>query len=86
MGLEGKIALVTGGSRLIGRQIVRRLALEGAQVVTCARDSLRLEAVIAEFERAGLSIVGQVCDVRDSSQVAALMSAVSQRFGAHVDL
>ena len=81
LGLEGKVALVTGGSRLIGRQIVRRLALEGAQVVTCARDSGRLEAAIAEFERAGLSIAGQVCDVRDSSQVQMLMNAIRQRFG-----
>ena len=81
LGLAGKVALVTGGSRSIGREIVHRLALEGAQVVTCARDSARLGAVIAEFGRAGLLVSGQVCDVRDSRQVEALMDTIHQRFG-----
>jgi len=47
--LEGKRAVVTGGSRGLGKQIARALILEGARVVIAARDAERLNQTAAEL-------------------------------------
>ena len=51
--LTGKVAIVTGASRGIGRAIAARLAKEGAKTVLCARDVIALEAVVREIEGGG---------------------------------
>ncbi len=48
MELQGQVAIVTGGSRGIGRAVALTLAARGATVVACARDAQRLEALVGE--------------------------------------
>jgi NAD(P)-dependent dehydrogenase (short-subunit alcohol dehydrogenase family) len=74
--LSGKCALVTGGSRGIGRAIARQLALEGASVALAARDITRLTQAEAELSaETGGRVVGVTLDTRDDESAA---SAVEQ--------
>lgn len=59
-----KTAIVTGGSRGIGRAIAIRLARDGARVVLCARDSVALEGVVSEITAAGGSAAAIALDLR----------------------
>jgi NAD(P)-dependent dehydrogenase (short-subunit alcohol dehydrogenase family) len=81
--LEGRVAVVTGGTSGIGLCAVRRLLDEGAAVAFCARDRERVAAVTADFARtAGDRILGGVADVLDAAQLEAFRATVEQRFGA----
>jgi 3-oxoacyl-[acyl-carrier protein] reductase len=74
--LEGKVTIVTGGSRGIGRAIALALAAEGARVVTCARGQDGLDAVLRELAAAGPGPhAGVVADVTSADGVAALVAA-----------
>jgi 3-oxoacyl-[acyl-carrier protein] reductase len=63
LGLTRKIALVTGGSRGIGRAIALRLAAEGAQVGICGRTAETLDSALAELRATGVAAHGVVADV-----------------------
>ncbi len=78
--LQGKVAVVTGGSGGIGSAICRRLAVESAEVVlTYHSDEARARAVTSSLAE-GNHMVAQVA-VDDSSSLAALASAVAERYG-----
>lgn len=81
MNLNGKSALITGGSRGIGLAIVRALAREGCRVLITARDSERLRSAIEQLKHDGLSASAKSCDVSDEDQVHALFSSVRSRLG-----
>lgn len=80
--LQGKVAVVTGGTRGIGREIARVLTAEGANVVICGRNRRRAEEVAVELSRMGLGrCAGMTGDVRRYEEVEALMRYAAQTFG-----
>ncbi len=80
--LAGKVAIVTGAGRNIGRGIALALAEGGAVVVVNARANLKeAEAVAGEIERAGGRALAITADVADASVVEEMVAAVAARFG-----
>ncbi len=69
MDLDGRTALVTGGSRGIGLAVATGLARAGATVVLLARDAPRLEQVVGDLVAEGLDVTGRAVDVADLAAV-----------------
>jgi 3-oxoacyl-[acyl-carrier protein] reductase len=80
LGLAGKVAIVTGSSRGIGRAIALSLAGEGCKVVLCARGAAALDAAVAQAQGQGAAL-GVVADVTAEAGVAALVTAALDGFG-----
>lgn len=86
LGLQGKVAIVIGGSGGIGSEVCRALAVEGSSVVvTFFQAGERAEAVVSEIQAAGGTAIALPVDVRDEAAVDALFLTVDSRFGG-VDL
>lgn len=84
--LDGRVALVTGGGRNIGRAVAIRLAGEGADVVVNARtDAAEAGAVADEIRALGREALPVLADVADRDQVEAMVARAIERFG-RVDL
>ena len=82
LGLTGKVAIVTGGSRGIGRAIARELALEGVDVAICARQRQALdEAAKALSQETGRRIIPIVADTMSSESVAQLVKSTVAALG-----
>jgi NAD(P)-dependent dehydrogenase (short-subunit alcohol dehydrogenase family) len=79
--LMGAVALVTGGSRGIGRAIAHRLALLGASVSICGRDRAGLELSARELAKTGVSVHSQVADVTKAADVADLVAKTETKLG-----
>ncbi len=78
LGLEGKYALITGGSHGIGLAIARALADEGCNVAVCARKGERVWNAAAELRKKGVSALGIQADVLIPSQMARVMKTISR--------
>jgi len=76
--LAGRRALVTGGTRGIGRAVVETLLAEGASVAFCARDGAEVESTTTAL---GGDIEGTVLDVADADGVRTWVAASAARFG-----
>ncbi|HEY2330848.1 MAG TPA: SDR family oxidoreductase [Acidimicrobiales bacterium] len=80
--LAGKRAIVTGGSRGIGKAVARQLALEGALVGIAARDQGRIDDAVAELSAGtGRSVVGRSCDTTDDASVRAMVADLADQLG-----
>ncbi len=79
--LAGKNAVVTGGSKGIGRAIAHALASEGAHVVVTARTEGDLAATVEDFKKEGLSATGIPCDVSEESEVQSLVDSTISSSG-----
>ncbi len=80
--LEGKIALVTGSGRNIGRATVLKLAAEGAHVVVNARtNQAEADAVVREAQGLGVKALAVVADVANKNDVEAMAARALSEFG-----
>jgi 3-oxoacyl-[acyl-carrier protein] reductase len=82
LGLSGKVALVTGSSRGIGRGIALALAEEGCNVVLTGRDAGALDEVATAVRRKGVTAALAVVDLCDPDAPAKLVETVRREFGA----
>ena len=81
LGLRGKVALVTGSSRGIGRAIAEALATEGCDLMLMGRDEAALDEVACAVAAHGVAAKAHVADLRDPAAPAALVEAVKSQFG-----
>jgi len=79
--LSGKVALVTGGSRGLGKDIALEMAQKGAEVAICGRKKENLDKAVEDFHTRGLDVMAKVANVGKSDEVKALFQDLDERFG-----
>jgi NAD(P)-dependent dehydrogenase (short-subunit alcohol dehydrogenase family) len=80
--LTGKTAIVTGGSRGIGKEMAIGLAEAGASLMLCARRAEWLDETVEEFRAMGFNVAGKTCDVANPDQVQAVIGETVRQFGS----
>jgi NAD(P)-dependent dehydrogenase (short-subunit alcohol dehydrogenase family) len=84
--LQGRVALVTGAGRGIGRAVSLALARSGARVVLAARTAGQIDAVASEIARLGGEALAVPADVSHEPDVSALFGRVRERFQGRLDV
>src|ERR1035437_9737436 len=80
--LSGKVAIVTGGTRGIGRAIAERLLREGAAVAVCSRSQDNVQAFVKDCQpSAGARLLAEAADVSKLEDVRRFFQSVDARFG-----
>ncbi len=81
LGLEGKVAIITGGASGIGLATAQYLRREGAKLLLADIRTDLLETVVAELSRDGVEVIGQATDVRSYPQCEAMVARAVEAFG-----
>ena len=81
LGMKGKVAIVTGSGRIIGKQIAMTLAEEGVKVVINDIFPEQVEKTVAEFKEKGHQVLGITADVTDYDQAGAMVEQTVKEFG-----
>jgi 3-oxoacyl-[acyl-carrier protein] reductase len=79
--LQGKVAMLTGASRGLGRAMAQALAAEGVRLSLCARGAEALEHAAAQLRAAGAEVIAQAADVCDPSAMEAWTKTTVKQFG-----
>src|SRR5262247_3314502 len=79
--LSGRVAIVTGGSRGLGREMAEGLAEAGASLMLCARRDEWLTPTVAELRTRGFAVEGMACDVARPEQVEAVVERTMAAYG-----
>jgi NAD(P)-dependent dehydrogenase (short-subunit alcohol dehydrogenase family) len=79
--LSGRVAIVTGGSVGLGRQMAEGLAEMGANLVLCARKKERCEQAAAELQKLGVQVLAVGCDVKNPASIQKVADATVKHFG-----
>jgi NAD(P)-dependent dehydrogenase (short-subunit alcohol dehydrogenase family) len=80
--LTGRVAIITGGSVGLGRQMAEGLAEMGANLVLCARKKERCEQAALELQKLGVKTLALACDVKDPAGVQTVVEAAVNEFGS----
>jgi NAD(P)-dependent dehydrogenase (short-subunit alcohol dehydrogenase family) len=86
LGLEGRTAIVTGGSKGLGKAIAGELAALGADVAICARHGDELTAAAEELRGTGRTVFAQVADVTVPDQIRDFVARSAEALGGGVDI
>src|SRR6202047_2333990 len=79
--LAGRVALITGGSVGLGRQMAEGLAEMGANLVLCARKKERCQQAAEELQRMGVKALALACDVKTPASILEVVDAARAQFG-----
>jgi NAD(P)-dependent dehydrogenase (short-subunit alcohol dehydrogenase family) len=79
--LSGRVAIITGGSIGLGRQMAEGLAEMGANLVLCARKKERCEQAAEELKRLGVKTLALACDVKNPDQIREVVQRAISQFG-----
>lgn len=82
MDLEGKVAIITGASKGIGKAIAYAMGKAGAKVVVSSRKQEAVEEVAKEFQAEGIEAVGLACNVGNTEEIPAFLEKVNKAYGA----
>ncbi|MGA8513205.1 MAG: SDR family NAD(P)-dependent oxidoreductase, partial [Burkholderiaceae bacterium] len=81
LALKGKRAVITGGSKGIGRAVAMGFAVEGADVSICARNAGEVAATVAALKAKGVKALGSALDVADGAALTAWITATGKELG-----
>jgi len=79
--LSGKTAIVTGGSRGLGKEMAEALAEAGANLMLCARRAEWLDETVKEFRARGFTVEGKLCDVSKTDEIQKVVDSAVEKFG-----
>ncbi|MDQ3635389.1 MAG: SDR family oxidoreductase [Acidobacteriota bacterium] len=80
MNIEDKVAVITGGTKGIGKAIAETLLKNGAKVFICARDKVEIKRTLEHLSELG-KVDGEICDVRSETQVKMMFDECERIFG-----
>jgi NAD(P)-dependent dehydrogenase (short-subunit alcohol dehydrogenase family) len=79
--LSGRVAIITGASVGLGRQMAEGLFEAGAKLSLCARNKERCDATAAELQKSGADVISLGCDVKKPEEIQRVVDETVQRFG-----